>query len=132
MPTSKDSAHYIRGAQLAIPEASFGTEVTANCSFHLTFHVDCQHWTLRLKHKEMPYTQWKSDRLCLGLLFTPSHVAIARLFEGGELKALIERRGTSQKSFYTIRRFRQGVRSEATGRFTLGEAKAAAENPQTN
>jgi hypothetical protein len=79
----------------------------------------------------MSYTEWKSDWLCSGPLFTPSHVALARLSEGGELKALIERRGTSQKFFYTIRRFRHGVRSEAFGKFTLKEAITAAENPLT-
>jgi len=79
----------------------------------------------------MSNTQWKSDWLRSGPLFALSHVALARLFEGGELKALIEYKGTRQNSFYTIRRFRQGVRSKAIGRFTLEEAMAAAENFQT-
>ncbi len=95
-------------------------------------HADYPHWALRLIHKAMYYTQWKFDWLCSGPLFTPSHVALARLFEGGELKALIEYRGTSQKPFYTIRRFPQGVRSKATGRFALEQAMAAAENTQTS
>jgi len=76
----------------------------------------------------MHYREWKDDWLLSGPLFTPSYVATARLFEDGELKALIERRGTQQKPFYRIRRFWQGVRSEAFGKFTLEEAKAAAEN----
>ena len=75
----------------------------------------------------MYYTRWKFDWSYSGLLFSRSHVALARLFEGGELIALIEHRGTSQKLFYTIRRFPQGVRTEATGRSALKEAMAAAE-----
>jgi hypothetical protein len=72
----------------------------------------------------MYYRQWKFDWLRSGPLFTRSHVVLARLFEGGELKAMIEYRGTHQKPFYTIRRFRQGVRSKATGQFTFKEAIA--------
>ena len=70
--------------------------------------------------------QWKFDWLRSGPRFTRSHVALARLFEGGELRARIEYGGTQQKPFYTICRFRQGVRTEATGRFVLKEAMAAA------
>jgi hypothetical protein len=78
----------------------------------------------------MSYTM-KVDWLRSGPLCAPLHVALVRLFEGGEPKVLIEYRGTPQKYFYMIRRFRQGVRSKAIGRFTLEEAMAAAENFQT-
>jgi len=74
----------------------------------------------------MSYKEWKFDWLCSGPLFNPSHIVLARLFEAGELKALLEYRGTPQRYFYTIRRFRQGVPSEAIGRFRLEEAMACA------
>ncbi len=72
----------------------------------------------------------KIDFLRSGPLCTPLHVALVRLFKGGEPKVLIEYRGTPQRYFYTIRRFRQGFRSKAIGRFTLEEAMAVAENSQ--
>jgi len=77
----------------------------------------------------MSYTP-KFDYFRSGPLYEASHVVHAYLFEGGELKVLIERRGTPQQPFYTIRRFRQGVRSKAIGRFTLEDAVAGAEDPQ--
>jgi hypothetical protein len=77
----------------------------------------------------MSYTP-KFDYFRSGPLYEALHVVHAYLFESGELKVLIERRGTSQKPFYTIRRFRQGIRSKAIGRFTFEDAVAAAENPQ--
>lgn len=78
----------------------------------------------------MSCKEWKFDCIRLGPAFIePSHVAIARLFEDGDLKALIGYRGTKQKSFYTVRRFRHGVGGKATGRFSLEEAMTAAENP---
>lgn len=104
------------------------TEVTLNCLFPLDLAPRYDHTRPEAKHKEMSYKQWKFDWLCSGPLFAPTCVALARMFEGDELKGLIEYHGTPQKCFYTIRRFRQGVRSKATGRFTLEGAMAAAED----
>lgn len=61
-----------------------------------------------------------------GPMFTPSYVALARLFVNNELKALIQNQGTPQRHFYTVARFENGVRSEVAGQFqSLEEAKAA-------
>lgn len=102
-----------------------------HCLFPLKLARGLPRLDLEVKHKEMYYTGWKFDWLCSGPLFTPSHVALARLSKSGKLKVLIERGGTSQRFFYTIRRFRHGVRTEAFGKFTLEEAIATAENPLT-
>ena len=59
--------------------------------------------------------------------FVPTHVAIAHLFANDELVALIEFRGTVQRFFYTLRRFKKGVPGAEEGPFqSLDEAKTRA------
>jgi hypothetical protein len=71
--------------------------------------------------------RWEDDWMHDGPTFTPSHVALTRLFVNDELKALVQYHGTPQRHFYTVARFEQGVRSEVEGQFqSLEEAKAAA------
>jgi hypothetical protein len=72
-------------------------------------------------------TRWEHCWFSAGAPPAPSHIALAYLFEGDKLKALIEFRGTIQRHFYTIRRFEGRVGSQPTGRFpSIEEAKAAA------
>lgn len=65
--------------------------------------------------------------MSFGLPATPQYVALARLFENDELKALIQFHGTTQRCFYTVKRFDRGTWTEVEGQFpSLEEAKAAA------
>ncbi len=83
--------------------------------------------TVATEINDMSRAEWKDDWICSEPFFVPSHIALARWFEGGEIKALIELRGTRQRSSYTLRRFHQGVRSKAIGPFpSLSAAKAVA------
>jgi septal ring-binding cell division protein DamX len=64
--------------------------------------------------------------MSFGTQATPQYVALARLFENDELKALIQFHGTSQRYFYTVTRFERGVWTEVAGQFrSLEEAKTA-------
>lgn len=71
--------------------------------------------------------RWADDWMSFGRQATPQYVALARLFENDELKALIQFHGTPQRYFYTVTRFERGVWSEVEGQFpSLEDAKAAA------
>jgi hypothetical protein len=71
--------------------------------------------------------RWEDDWMRSGSNFAPDYVALARLFENDELKALIQFHGTSQRYFYTVTRFERGVWAEVGGQFrSLEEARSAA------
>ena len=71
--------------------------------------------------------RWEDDWMHEGPTFTPSYVALARLFVNDELKALIQFHGTPQRHFYTVTRFERGVWTEVEGRFqSLEKARKAA------
>ena len=71
--------------------------------------------------------RWEDDWMSFGTQATRQYVALARLFENDELKALIQFHGTSQRHFYTVTRFERGVWTEVAGQFpSLEAAKAAA------
>lgn len=72
-------------------------------------------------------TQWKDDFMYSGPGFTPEYVAISRLYENHEIKALIQFHGTPQRYFYTLARFERGFRTDVPRQFeSLDKAKAAA------
>jgi hypothetical protein len=59
--------------------------------------------------------------------FAPEYVALSRLFENDDFKALIRFHGTTQRYFYTVTRFERGVWTEVGGQFpSVEDAKAAA------
>ena len=71
--------------------------------------------------------RWEDDWMHDGLTIKPAFVALARLDENDEIKALIQFQGTTQRHFYTVSRFEKGVRTEVDGKFpSVEEAKAAA------
>ena len=74
--------------------------------------------------------RWEDDWMCSGFNAAPEYVALARLFENDELKALIQFHGTRQKHFYTLSRFDGGRRTDVQGQFaSVEDAKAAAMSP---
>jgi len=71
--------------------------------------------------------RWEDDWMHEGQRFTPSYVALARLFIDDELKALIQFHGTLQRHYYTVTRFEKGVWTPIEGQFqSLEAAKTAA------
>lgn len=73
----------------------------------------------------MTSTRWSYDWM-YSPLDRRSHIVIVRRFEGDVLKSMIEARGTHQRRFYVIRRFKSGVRAKAIGRFlSIEDAQTA-------
>ena len=71
--------------------------------------------------------RWEDDWVSVGQNAAPQYVALSRVFENGELQALIQFHATSQRYFYTVTRFERGVWTEVGGQFpSVEDAKAAA------
>ena len=69
----------------------------------------------------MTVLRWEEDCLCS--YFKPSHIVLARLFDGDDLKALVEFRGTLQRHFYIVRLFQREPSVEVACFRFLDDAK---------
>ena len=71
--------------------------------------------------------RWEDDWVSVGQNAAPQYVALSRVFENGELQALIQFHATSQRYFYTVTRFDRGLWTPDEGEYkSLEDAKAAA------
>jgi hypothetical protein len=71
--------------------------------------------------------RWEDDWVPFGHSAVPQYVALSRVFENGELQALIQFHATSQRYFYTVTRFDRGLWTPDEGEYkSLEDAKAAA------